>query len=260
MLAPVRRLAGRALRAAKRRLGTAHAPAPEPASLTSSRWSDPQFPMRKIVELGPDVVLDVGANEGQFVDWLRAAGYGGRVVSFEPQRAVFEALARRAAAQPCWECHRVALGAAAGSLPMHVSAFSLSSSLLPIGKLHVDLMPQTAEVGIEEVPVVRLDEWAGAAELVGKRIFLKLDVQGFELPVIQGAAGLLPYVEGALVELDFATLYDGQSKYYEVMSALEAAGLRFVGLSGANVHPVTADILWADAFFERVQRSRHSGR
>jgi FkbM family methyltransferase len=206
----------------------------------------------------PDVVLDIGANEGQFVDGVRAAGYQGRVVSFEPQRLVYEALQRKAQQHPGWECHHLALGDAEGRLPIHVSAFSLSSSLLPIGRLHVDLMPQTAEVGTEEVPIVRLDQWSGASSLKGRRLFMKLDVQGYELPVIRGATDILPYVEGALVELDFATLFDGQSLYYEVMSALEQAGLRFVGLCGGNVHPDTHDLLWADGFFVR-QGVRDSG-
>ena len=55
-------------------------------------------------------------------------------------------------------------GEAAASLPMHVSAFSPSSSLLPIGRLHVELMPQTQEIGVEMVTVVRLDEVLPAAD------------------------------------------------------------------------------------------------
>lgn len=197
------------------------------------------------------MVLDIGANEGQFVEWLRGAGYRGRVISFEPQRAPYELLARKASAQIGWECHRLALGESEGTLPIHVSAFSLSSSLLPIGRLHVDLMPQTAEVGTEEVPVVRLDAWSDAQGLQGKTLFMKLDVQGFELAVLRGAGELLRRVDGALIELDFAPLFDGQSSYFEVMAMLEATGLRFVGLTSVHVHPTTSDILWADGFFVR---------
>ena len=227
-----------------RRLGRKPAPPVSP-------WSDERFAIGRIAAMKPDVVLDVGANEGQFVGKLRGCGYSGRIISFEPQQEAFLQLASRAKGASNWDCHQLALGEARATLSMHVSAFSPSSSLLPIGRLHVELMPQTAEVRTEEVSVVRLDEWIGAAGLAGKRLFLKLDVQGYELPVLRGMGDLLGSVEGALVELNFRPLFDGQSKYFEVMAALEAAGLHFAGLTGVNLHPTVSDFLWADAAFFR---------
>jgi FkbM family methyltransferase len=251
VLGTARWAAGRLRRAVTRRFFGTPVTTSGPVAFVASPWSDAGFVYRRIVGLRPEVVLDVGANEGQFVESLREAGFAGRVISFEPQRKVFEVLRRKALQQDGWECHRLALGDADAVLPLHVSEFSLSSSLFPIGRLHIELMPQTGEAGIEEVPVVRLDTWSGAASFEGRRLFLKLDVQGFELPVIHGLGGLVRFIDGALVELDFATLFEGQSKYYDVMSALESVGLRFVGLSGAYVHPSTAEILWADGFFQR---------
>jgi FkbM family methyltransferase len=239
-----RRTAGRIRRALKQRLS---APKPPPRS----PWEDEDTVFRRIAALRPDVVLDIGANTGQFVDRLRKGGYTGRVISFEPQGSVFEALKKRVEAAAEWECHRLALGDAASTLAMHVSAFSPSSSLLPIGKLHVDLMPQTAEIGVETVQVIRLDQWPEAVRLADRRLFMKIDVQGYELPVLRGMGSLLLQVDGALVELNFSPLFDGQSKYWEVMGALEAAGLRFVGLTGVQLHARSADFLWADAFFVR---------
>jgi FkbM family methyltransferase len=247
-MTPVLRLArttaGRVRRALRQRLSP---PKPPPRS----PWEDEETVFRRIAALRPDIVLDVGANAGQFVDRLRKGGYAGRVISFEPQGQVFDALKKRVENAPEWECHRLALGDAASTLDMHVSAFSPSSSLLPIGKLHVDLMPQTAEVGVESVRVIRLDQWPEAPRLADRRLFLKIDVQGYEMPVLRGMGALISQVDGALVELNFSPLFDGQSRYYEVMGALEAAGLRFLGLTGVQLHASSADFLWADAFFVR---------
>jgi len=226
------------------RLGLKEQPAVSP-------WADESFALGRIAALSPDIVLDVGANEGQFVNKLRACGYSKRVISFEPQQRVFAELSRRAATTDNWECHRFALGDRRTTLDMHVSGFSPSSSLLPIGRLHVEVMPQTAEVGTETVDVIRLDEWEGVPALAGKRLFLKLDVQGYELPALRGMGQLLERMEGALVELNFRSLFDGQSQYFEVMALLEGAGLHLAGLTGINTHPVLHDFLWGDAVFFR---------
>jgi FkbM family methyltransferase len=244
MLNLVRRAFRRVTRVALARSGRVLIPADQP-------WAPPDYPIRFVAKRNPDVVLDIGANQGQFAVALRAAGYAGRLVSFEPQPDAFAALQARTAGDPAWECHQLALGDAEGTLPMHISGFSESSSLLPIGKTHVDLMPTTAEVGTLSVPVKRLDQVADGLGLAGRRFFLKLDVQGYETPVLRGAGEWLRRADGAVVELDFAPLFDGQSVYYEVMAALEAAGLRFVALVNYNLHPTTAEFLWADGLFAR---------
>ncbi len=218
---------------------------------TRPGWPSDEYVFKQIAELRPDVVLDVGANEGQFVNRLRASGYSGKVISFEPQHQPFAALLAQASLDPAWECHQLAVGNAAANLPMHMSAFSPSSSLLPIGRLHIDLMPNTQEIGIETVTVVRLDELLSAADFSSRGAFLKLDVQGYELPALRGAGDLVRNFAGALVELNFSSLFVGQSKYYDVMAALDLAGLRFVRLSDVNYHPQTGHLLWADALFLR---------
>jgi hypothetical protein len=58
-----------------------------------------------------DVVLDVGANVGQFGESLRAGGFLGKIISFEPLSAAYEALAVKAEADGNWDTHHFALGA-----------------------------------------------------------------------------------------------------------------------------------------------------
>src|SRR5215210_642812 len=77
-----------------------------------------------------DLVFDVGANDGHFGLWLRECGYRGRIVSFEPIRAVFDLLKARADEDGDWEAHPVALGERPGKAVINVAELSVFSSLL----------------------------------------------------------------------------------------------------------------------------------
>src|SRR5215218_999894 len=57
---------------------------------------------------GVDVVLDVGANTGQYGALLRELGFAGRILSLEPVAEAFAELAGRAAADGAWEAVCVA--------------------------------------------------------------------------------------------------------------------------------------------------------
>src|SRR3954463_14824781 len=60
--------------------------------------------------LDVDVVIDVGANYGQYRALLREIGFAGRIVSFEPVARPFEHCARLATEDPAWDVHRLAIG------------------------------------------------------------------------------------------------------------------------------------------------------
>ncbi len=57
-----------------------------------------------------NVVIDVGANEGQFASELRRMGYQGKIISFEPIASVFEKLKKVASTDRDWDVYNLALG------------------------------------------------------------------------------------------------------------------------------------------------------
>src|SRR3954454_5175831 len=81
-----------------------------------------------------DTVLDVGANYGHYAAELRAQGFAGRIVSFEPVAAAFAGLSKRASGDPSWQCYELALGDEDAERTIHVSADVTSSSLLPLSE------------------------------------------------------------------------------------------------------------------------------
>ena len=134
---------------------------------------------------GVDLVVDVGANEGQWARELRAEGYKGTIVSFEPLLAAHARLTQAARDDAAWIVHRRALGDHDGEGRLNVAGNAgASSSLLTMAESHERAAPDARYVGHETVSVSRLD----AVDLpAGQRLMLKLDVQGAERAVLAGA-------------------------------------------------------------------------
>jgi FkbM family methyltransferase len=196
-----------------------------------------------------DVVIDVGANAGQFGSRIRAAGYRGRIVSFEPLSRAFDALCRSSADDPDWECHRLALGSRSGSVQLNVSADLEASSVLPMEERHVRHCPESAYVGVETVELAVLDEVGPSLIGEWERAYLKLDVQGYELEVLRGAARLLPRIALVEAELSLVPLYRGGPLYRGVIDHLDDHGFELISVEGITEEPETGHMLQFDGVF-----------
>jgi len=199
-----------------------------------------------------DLVIDVGANSGQYARSLRSAGYGHRVLSFEPlssAHAVLEAAARR---DNNWAvAERMAIGDHDGAVTINVAGNSASSSILDMLDSHLRAAPYSVYVGTEEVPVRKLDSVRHSFLHESTRPFLKIDTQGYESRVLKGAAGLLPRVKGVQVELSLRPLYDGQVLWRGVIDLLEASGFELWSLVPEFLDPDTGRMLQCDGIFFR---------
>src|SRR5688572_23878121 len=82
---------------------------------------------------------------------------------------------------------RAAVGAAPGQTEINIAGNSASSSLLPMLKSHSDAAPQSAIVGRTPTDVIPLDSVFDLYYREGRRVFLKIDTQGYERPVLEGA-------------------------------------------------------------------------
>lgn len=174
-----------------------------------------------------DLVLDVGANTGQYASDLRALGYQGMICSFEPVQRSFEQLKSAFQGDPQWRGWRLALGDQTGEMTINVvpSLTEMSSLLTPRG----------GWTGLEEeqVQVRRLDEIfdEASADVPNPRVLLKMDTQGFDLSVFEGAAGCLERVQGLESELSVRPLYRDMPSYTEALSAYQAAGFTLAHVS-----------------------------
>jgi FkbM family methyltransferase len=199
---------------------------------------------------GIDVVVDVGANAGQYGEGLRELGYRGRLVSLEPVPEAYAELERRAAADAAWEAVRVAASDADGELTINVTGDSRSSSVLARNERFAD-KPGWAPRDSVQVAARRLDGLVGELLRDGERAYLKLDVQGYESHVIEGAGDALRRFEAIELELSITPLYEGQPGLTEMLPLLAARGFRPVCLE-----PILLDdeglLMEMDGLFARV--------
>jgi FkbM family methyltransferase len=172
-----------------------------------------------------DVVLDVGANAGQYGAMLRARGFEGRLVSLEPVPEAFAELQRRARADGSWDAVRVAASDVDGEITLNVTGDSRSSSVLPRNERFAGKAGWAPKESVS-VPARRLDGLVG--ELLGphERPYLKLDIQGYERHVLDGAGDALGRFEALEIELSVTPLYEGQPGLAEMLPLLAERGLR----------------------------------
>jgi FkbM family methyltransferase len=202
---------------------------------------------------GIDTILDVGANEGQYALSLRDLGFTGRIISFEPLATAYQRLQRSAAKDKLWIVpSRMALGNQEGQVQIHIASNGgASSSLLGMLDAHRRAAPEVEYVGSEMVPIARLDAVAEQFLGTARNIFLKIDAQGFELPVLQGSGELLRRITGAQLELSLVALYEGQALFSELLDWMREAGFSIWGIFPGIADNSSGRLLQTDVVFFR---------
>jgi FkbM family methyltransferase len=200
-----------------------------------------------------DFVLDVGANIGQFVDRLRSHySYQGEVVSFEPLKDTFETLSKKAADDLQWTTHNYALGDSPGSEEINISANTQSSSFLEMNKSHLDAAPQSAYQNKQIVQIETLDRIFDDIGTKGKNVFLKADVQGYEMKLLEGAKDSLHKIKAIRLEMSVIPLYQSEILIEGMISFMRANGFQLHAIEPNFSDPATGAILQVDGLFSRL--------
>jgi len=179
--------------------------------------------------LTPDTVVDIGANRGQFALAVRRCAPDARIISFEPLEGPAAVFRNVFAGDTRTMLHPVAVAPDDGSRNMHISGRDDSSSLLPITELQNQLFPGTAETTTHLITSAPLDKHVAGKDLRG-RALLKIDVQGFEMSVLQGCESLLPFFSHIYAECSFVELYAGQAFAADIIAWLAARSFALTGV------------------------------
>lgn len=198
-----------------------------------------------------DLVLDVGANSGQFGSAMRQLGYVGRIHSFEPMNSAWVELQKRVARDPHWEASQLALGDAPGTKALHIAGNSISSSVLDMLPAHETNAPKSRYVRDEQVSLSTLDDEFPKIKRNASSIWLKLDVQGYESKVLDGATRSLNSISVIQTEMSLTPLYAGQVTYLPLCEQLAARGFNLVGIESGFQDKANGQLLQIDGIFAR---------
>jgi FkbM family methyltransferase len=181
-----------------------------------------------------DCVLDVGANNGHFGAEIREQGYKGRIVSFEPGSAVFGELSRRSAGDALWAIHRAGLGNEDGELEISIMESDVFSSFKTPSDYTSQKFGGAKVERREKVPVLRLDSFLHEhPHALTPNTYLKVDTQGFEIEVLEGAGDLLNRFCVIQMELPLRLLYEGQKSFSEMLEWMAERGFE-IGMAKEN--------------------------
>lgn len=205
-----------------------------------------------LAKLDIDLVIDVGANTGQYAHSLRELGYRGRIISFEPLSLAHAALSAAAARDPAWTvASRGAIGDRDGEIVINVAGNSASSSVLDMLDAHRDAAPESRYVGHETVALSRLDSavepYVGAA----RAVYVKVDTQGFEDAVLKGGPVVFGRAAAVQLELSMVPLYAGQPLWDAMIGQMAQHGLVLWNLWPGFSDAATGRLLQIDAIFAR---------
>lgn len=211
----------------------------------------------------PLVLVDVGSSGGVKSNWKLAEKYL-QVIGFEPEDEGFDNLA--ASKDSRTKYLNTGLYKERATLPFYVTRENTDSSIFKPNRELIDKFPAASRFDIVKTESIRTDTLDN--QLRENRIegvdFIKVDTQGSELFILQGAASTLERsVFGLEIEVEFAPMYEGQPLFCEVDSFVRGFGFQLFDLRpiywkrelGKDYGKSKGQLIFADALYFRGSES-----
>jgi len=195
-------------------------------------------------------VFDIGANIGQFASEIRGALPAAQIYSFEPLAGCYARLTGAFREDQKFRAFNYALGEKAEKIAMNRSAYTPSSSLLPMANSHKELFPHTKDSSPETIEVRRLDDVWTELKPAGE-VLIKADTQGYEAKVIAGGLEAFRQAKAVLIEASFVELYKGQPLFDDIYQKLKTLGFVYKGALHQKINNKTGEVIFEDAIFIR---------
>jgi FkbM family methyltransferase len=213
--------------------------------LLNKKW----FPKTEI-----KLVIDIGANEGQFIRTSLALMPHTKILAFEPNPESVQKLQ-----EANWDAIQVqiftlALGSCQDYLPLNVAKFSPASSLLKNTQTNLQEFPSVLTEKVINVEIDRLDNIFKKLDisLCNKSLLLKIDVQGFELEVLKGATELFEKIAVIVCEVNLTSFYEQQCSLNEIIFFLYHNNFRLIDIGQPIRSRVNEEILYVDLAFIHI--------
>lgn len=203
-------------------------------------------------KLNIQTVIDIGANEGQFIRKIKKVLPAAKIFAFEPIPACFKKLV---AANADVMAFNIALGNEEGSTEINISNNLASSSFLEMKELHKTSFPEAVFIGKESVALKRLDNVLLDHDLKNN-LLIKLDVQGYEEKVIAGGEKTFAAASVLIIETIFEPFYENQWLFDDIYRHFTNKGFKFMGFTDQENSKASGIPLFADAIFIKKEMIR----
>ncbi len=200
--------------------------------------------------LNPKIIIDVGANKGQFSIAAANTFKEADIYSYEPVPETYQQLKKNTLNKVKIKTKCSGIGEIVGELPMHINSHSHSSSMLHLADAHKQAFPNAEESHEVIVPVTTLDNEFESIDL-SDEVLLKIDVQGFESYVLNGAIKTLKNTNYVLLEVSFKPMYEDEIIFDGVNDILKKLGFKFLRPVDWLIDPNSGEYLQMDALFIR---------
>jgi FkbM family methyltransferase len=195
------------------------------------------------------VLLDVGANTGQYASLMRRIGYKGQIISFEPLTSAFAGLKEKVDLDDKWLAENFALGSREEQSLIHIAGNSYSSSLLDILPSHIEFDANSRYIAEETIQIRKLDDIFPNYCKQGEVVMLKIDTQGFEKNVLEGSKLSLNNIALLQLEISIEPLYENEILFVEMVNYLQGLGFDLFTLENGIRDPKSGKLLQVDGIF-----------
>ena len=209
-----------------------------------------------IKHFGINAVFDVGANDGGYARELRVIGYNGKIVSFEPINSVFQKLLSNSKNDDRWYVENIGLGAKDEKAIINISENTVSSSMLDMHPNHLRTTPNSKYVEEEEVSIFKLDSIFNKYYKKGDEVLVKIDTQGYEKYVLEGANESLDLICGIQIEISLVELYENSFLLTDVIKYMDDKGFKLFNIQNGYQNWQTGQQLQIDGTFYRKELIR----
>ena len=178
-------------------------------------------------------------------------GYAGRIISFEPLSSAYRELMRRSSSDDGWQIVNCALGSHIGTAEINISENSDSSSILNMLPYHMKAAPESRYIGKEQVQLKTLDSLFNDLSVETHNIWLKIDTQGFEHKVLEGAKDSLEHIKTLQLEMSLVPLYEDGLLFADMNKMLCDKGYRMISIEPSFSDKQSGHMLQVDGIFYR---------
>ncbi len=209
----------------------------------------PSMPGNWLVKMNINTIIDIGANEGQFIQSISSYLPGRKIFAFEPIKLCFDQLVKNTKHLNVipFNC---GLSDHEGTSEINISKNFVSSSILPINNLTTNLYPDSKYVEKQTISLRRLDDVMVGTEFSNNAL-LKIDVQGYEEKVLSGSIQTLKRISVTIIEFSYQPLYENQWLFDETYEFFKKNGFIFAGVADQILSKNNGIPLYGDAIFIR---------